>query len=49
MYNMMTVVNTACTAYLQVVKRIDPKSSHHKEKKIFFSFSFFVSIRDDGY
>ena len=31
-----------CTAYLKVVKRLNPKSSHHKEKKHFFSLSLFI-------
>ena len=31
--------------YMEVVKRVNPKSSHHKEKKNFY----FVSIWDDGY
>ena len=31
--------------YLKVVKRVDPKTSHHKEKTFFF---FFVSMWDGG-
>ena len=34
-----------CVVYLKVAKRVDPKSSHHKEKNIFF---FFVAIWGDG-
>ena len=34
MYN-MTIVNS-CVVYLKIVKRVDPKSSHHKGKKISF-------------
>ena len=33
--------------YMRVVKRVNPKSSHHKE--IFFNFFNFVSLWDDGY
>ena len=29
---------------MKVVKRVNPKSSHHKEKKIFFYFFNIVSI-----
>ena len=36
MYNMITIVNTAVLVYLKVVKRVNPKSSHHKGKNIFF-------------
>lgn len=31
----MTIVNS-CVVYLKIVKRVDPKSSHHKGKKISF-------------
>ena len=32
--------------YLKVAKRVNPESSHHKEKMFFF---FLVSIWGDGY
>ena len=38
MYNMMTIVTTAVLTYRKI-KRVNPKSSHHKEK-LFFSFFF---------
>ena len=34
-----------CMLYRKIVKRINPKSSHHKEKDLFFLN--FVSIQDD--
>ena len=43
MYNMINIIDTA--AYMKVLKRLNPKSSHHKEKIFFF---YFVSIWDDG-
>ena len=33
--------------HMEVVKRVNPKNSHHKKK--LFSISLFVSIWDDGY
>ena len=33
--------------YMKVVKRVKPKSSHHKEKTFFYFFKF-VSLWDDG-
>ena len=30
------------------LKRVNPKSSHHKEKYVFFLFNF-ISVWDDGY
>lgn len=42
MYSTMAIVNTA-VIYRNVVRRADPKNSHHEEKTIFFIF-FLVSI-----
>ena len=45
MYNMKTIVNVAiCYIYThrKVLKQVDSKNSHHKEK--FFSFLFIISI-----
>lgn len=38
MYNMMTIINTTVlVGYSEkLVKRLDPKSSHHKKKIFFF-------------
>ena len=41
MYNMTNIINTAVCYICKL--RVNPKSSHHKEKK-FFSF-YFVSMR----
>ena len=38
MYN-MTIVNSYMV-YLKVVKRVDPKSSHHKGKKFLFWYLY---------
>ena len=32
-----------CTLYMKVVERVNPKSSHHKEKNV-FSFSFILYL-----
>ena len=42
MYN-MTIANTCCMIYRNAVKRVNPKSSHHK--KIFLLFPFFLYMR----
>ena len=34
--------------YEKAVKRVNPQSSHHKEKHYFYIFKIFVSIWDDG-
>ena len=39
-YNMMTVVNTLMTYRKIVERRVNPKSSHHKEKN-YFLLSFY--------
>lgn len=44
MYNMMIIVNMAL-GYIWKLLTVDPKSSHHKETDI--SFSYFVSIGND--
>lgn len=31
MYNIMTTVNTCHMVYVKVVKKVNPKASHHKE------------------
>ena len=33
--------------YMKIVKKVNPKSSRHKEKEYFFYFFNFVSIWDD--
>ena len=35
--------------YMKVVKRVNPKSSHQKQKKFFFYTFDFVSIQNDSY
>ena len=42
MYDTINTINIAIY-YVKVVKRVNPKSSHHKEK-YFFCFFNFVSI-----
>ena len=36
-----------CMLYMKVVKRVNPKSSHHKENFFFYFFNF-MSIGNDG-
>ena len=31
-------IKNCCTLYLKVVKTVDPKSSHHKERKILYLY-----------
>ena len=43
MYNMINIISTAvCYLYMKVVKRVNPKSSHHKEKN--FSISLILHL-----
>ena len=39
MHNMMTIVNTLCDIQ-ETVKRIDPKSFHHKENFFFVLYQY---------
>ena len=39
MYNMNTI-NTAVMLYMNVVHRVNPKSSHHQEEIFFYLFNF---------
>lgn len=49
MYNRATIVNTAvCRLYLKVADRINPKSSYHKEKPMFFPCFLCITIGGDG-
>ena len=34
---------------MNVTERINPKSSHHKERQYFVSFLLYLSIEDDRY
>ena len=45
MYNMINIMNTAVLLYMEVVKRVNPKSSHHKEKNFFLILLFCIYIR----
>ena len=45
MYNMMILVNTACMAYLEFVKEVDPEFSSQGKQHFFY---FFVSIGHDS-
>ena len=42
----MIAVDKATLIYMKVEKRLNPKISHHKEKKVLFFF--IVTIWDDG-
>lgn len=48
MYNMIDIINTATQThthiYIKVVKRMNPESSHHKEKMLFVSFSWIMDV-----
>ena len=47
MYSVMTIVSHilyCCTIYGKVVTRVNPKSSHHKEKNIFLLFFCFLFL-----
>ena len=35
--------------YMNIIKRVNPKNSHHKEKYFFPIYKKFVSIWNDGY
>ena len=48
MYNMINTIDTAVCYIWKLLNRVNPKSSHHKEKTLFFYFFNFVSIWDDG-
>ena len=41
----MSIVNAAVW-YLKVIKRVDPKSSHHKGENLFFFFSSFLYLHE---
>jgi len=44
MYNLMTTAKTAVMIHKEVVRRVNPKSSQHKENCFFLSYLLFVSI-----
>ena len=44
---MINIINVAVCYIQKFVKRVKPKSSHHKEKTFFYFFKF-VSVWDDG-
>lgn len=45
-YNMVTIVNTACYIMYMKIKRVDVNSSHHKEKILFIFFLFLSEMMD---